>query len=76
MDGNGETNHFSMIKILNHPIETSIYKWIFQLPGTYGILACIFPKVNVGIYINISIPYTDLIGCIGCAACSAVQTTN
>ena len=30
----GETTIF-YIKIWNHPIETSIYKWLFGVPGSY-----------------------------------------
>ena len=36
MDGNGETTTF-YVKIWNHPIETSIYKWLalgFQVGGS------------------------------------------
>ena len=32
MDGNGETTFFH-VKILNHPIETTVYKWMFQVRG-------------------------------------------
>ena len=32
----GETTIF-YIKIRNHPTETSILKWMFQVPGTYMI---------------------------------------
>ena len=32
----GETT-ISYGKIWNHPIETSIYKWMFQVPGLYYI---------------------------------------
>ena len=28
----GETSMFH-VKIWNHPIETNIYKWMFQVPG-------------------------------------------
>ena len=31
----GETT-ISYIKIWNHPIETTTYKWMFQVPGNYG----------------------------------------
>ena len=34
MDGNCETT-ISYIKIWNHPIETTIYKQMFQVPGSY-----------------------------------------
>ena len=30
----GETT-ISHVKILNHPIETTIYKWMLQVPGTF-----------------------------------------
>ena len=33
MDGNGETT-ISYVKIGNHPIETTIYKLLFGVPGT------------------------------------------
>ena len=34
----GETT-ISYVKILNHPIETTIYKWVFRVPGmTYDPL--------------------------------------
>ena len=29
----GETA-LSYVKIWNHPIETTIYKWLFEVPGT------------------------------------------
>ena len=32
MDGKGETTIFH-VKIWNHPIETTIYKWLFGVPG-------------------------------------------
>ena len=32
MDGNGETPIFHVM-ILNHPIETSMFKWMFRVPG-------------------------------------------
>ena len=32
MDGNGETT-ISYIQIWNHPIETTISKWLFGVPG-------------------------------------------
>ena len=38
----GETTIF-YIKIWNHPIETSIYKWLFGLPGVYIICMVDFP---------------------------------
>ena len=41
MDGNGETT-ISYVKILNHPIETTIYKWMFQVPG-FQFLQKMFP---------------------------------
>ena len=31
----GETT-ISYIKVWNHPIETTIYKWLFGVPGTWG----------------------------------------
>ena len=34
MDGNGETTIF-YLKIWNHLIETTIYKWLFPVPGVY-----------------------------------------
>ena len=30
-------NHFSHVKIWNHPTETTIYKQMFQVPGVYSI---------------------------------------
>ena len=33
----GETTIFDL-KSWNHPIETTIYKWMFQVPGTHRIL--------------------------------------
>ena len=30
----GETTIFH-VKIVNHPIETTIYKWLFGVPGRY-----------------------------------------
>ena len=33
-DGNGEKT-ISYVKIGNHPIETTIYKWLFGVPGKY-----------------------------------------
>ena len=33
----GETT-ISYVKILNHPIETTIYKWMFQVPGASPFL--------------------------------------
>ena len=32
----GETT-ISYVKIGNHPIETTIYKWLFGVPGTFQI---------------------------------------
>ena len=32
MDGETTISH---VKILNHPIETTIYKWLFRVPGQY-----------------------------------------
>ena len=34
MDGNGETAIFH-VKIWNHPTETTIFKWLFRVPGKY-----------------------------------------
>ena len=34
MDGNGETTMF-YVMIRNHPIETTIHNWMFQVPGIY-----------------------------------------
>ena len=31
----GETT-ISYVKIWNHPIETTMYKWMFQVPGGYN----------------------------------------
>ena len=36
MDGNGETTIFH-VKIWNHPIETTIYEWMFQVPASVCI---------------------------------------
>ena len=33
MDGNGETTIF-YVKVWNHPTETTIYKQMFQVPGS------------------------------------------
>ena len=35
----GETPVFH-VKIWNHPIETTIYKWMFQVPGTSKSWSC------------------------------------
>ena len=35
----GETT-ISYVKIWNHPIETTTYKWMFQVPGLYFFLTC------------------------------------
>ncbi len=34
MDGNGETTVFHVL-IQSHPIETTVYKWMFEVPGIY-----------------------------------------
>ena len=39
----GETT-ISYVKILNHPIETTIYKWLFGVPGIYIYLYIIHSK--------------------------------
>ena len=36
----GETT-ISYIKVWNHPIETTIYKWLFGLPGMLNFVGCI-----------------------------------
>ena len=35
MDGNGDFQPFFYMKIWNHPIETTIYKWLLGVPGMY-----------------------------------------
>ena len=30
------SNHFLCKDLLHHPIETTIYKWLFGVPGTFG----------------------------------------
>ena len=39
MDGNGETTIF-YVMIWNHPIETTIYKWLFGVPGGSSKTKC------------------------------------
>ena len=46
MDGNGETTIF-YIQIWNHPTETSIYKWLFRVPGSSYVLVYIGPFTNL-----------------------------
>ena len=38
----GETT-ISYVKIGNHPIETTIYKWLFGVPGVY-VFEVIIPE--------------------------------
>ena len=38
MDGNGETTIFH-VKLLHHPIDRTIYKWMFQVPGVTMIFS-------------------------------------
>ena len=33
MDGNGEFQTFPLVKVWNHPIETTIKIWLFRVPG-------------------------------------------
>ena len=35
MDGIGDFKPISYVKIGNHPIETTIYKWLLGVPGRY-----------------------------------------
>ena len=44
MDGNGETTIFR-VKIPNHPVETTILKWMFPVPGGTQFLAA--PVIRV-----------------------------
>ncbi len=37
----GETT-ISYVKVWNHPIETTIYKWLFGVPGIYHIVPWFF----------------------------------
>ena len=43
----GETT-ISYVKIGNHPIETTIYKWLFEVPGSYQTqpFQCFFSGPN------------------------------
>ena len=42
MEGNGEFQQFSMVKIWNHPSETTILKWMIQVPGIHDIFEKIY----------------------------------
>ena len=73
MDGNGETT-ISYVKIWNHPIETTTYKWMFQVPG-YSVFALYPSTLNlygsrssthtfgtilmVSVKVNIRLPVVD-----------------
>ena len=41
MDGNGDTTIFFTVMIWNHPLETTIKKWLFGVPGLYNE-PCVF----------------------------------
>ena len=38
----GEKTTISYVQIWNHPIETTILKWMFQVPGIYHITLSVF----------------------------------
>ena len=42
----GETT-ISYVKIGNHPIETTIYKWLFGVPGIYKFSKSLHGKIHM-----------------------------